>query len=89
MSISLIEGLILMSVAGVGGIVWWGVMRLVATNDETLRTLGKINEHLALINGRLGKTEMWMELHQQNDDQQFAHTREGLARLWERVNKQR
>ena len=89
MSLTLIEGLILLAVAGVGGIVWWGVLRLVSTNDQTLTSLAAINAHLALINGRLGKSETWMEMHQGHDDQEFTHIRENLQRVWEKLDPPR
>jgi len=89
MSLTLIEGLILLAVAGVGGIVWWGVLRLVSTNDQTLTSLTAINTHLALINGRLGKSETWMEMHQSHDDQEFTHIRENLQRVWEKLDPPR
>ena len=87
MSLTLLEGLILLTVAGVGGIVWWGVLRLVFTNDQTLKTLIGIHTHLSTINGRLGKTDTWMEMHQAIDEQQFTHMRESLRRIWEKIDK--
>ena len=89
MSLSMIEGLILLSVAGVGGIVWWGVLRLVSTNDQTLTSLTAINTHLALINGRLGKSETWMEMHQAHDDQEFKHLRENMQHIWKKIDPSR
>ena len=93
MSLTLIEGLILLTVAGVGGLIcWiirWGVLRVVSTNDQTLTSLANINAHLALINGRLGKSETWMEMHQGHDDQEFTHIRENLQRVWEKLDPPR
>jgi hypothetical protein len=89
MSITLSEGLILLSVAGVGGVVWWGVLRLVSTNDATLTVLCGIREHLALINGRLGKSELCMDLHQKSDEQQFQQIRESMRRVWEKLDGSR
>ena len=89
MSPTLMEGLILLSVVGVGAIVWWGVLRLVATNDQTLMSLCVIRDHLSLINGRLGKSETWMEMHQEHDDQQFGQIRENMRRIWEKVDQPR
>jgi hypothetical protein len=89
MSPTLLEGLVLLSVVGVGVVVWWGVLRLVSTNDQTLKALGDITTHLATINGRLGKSETWMELHQTHDDQEFTHIRDNLQRVWEKLDPPR
>ena len=89
MTITLIEGLILLSVAGVGGVIWWGVLRLVSTNDQTLTELTAINAHLSLINGRLGKSEVWMEMHQEQDKMLFNKLDENIRRLWEKVEPSR
>ena len=89
MSPTLLEGLVLLSVVGVGVVVWWGVLRLVSTNDQTLTALNGVNAHLALINGRLGKSETWMELHQAHDDQEFTHLRENMQHIWKKIDPSR
>jgi hypothetical protein len=86
MSVTLIEGLLLLTAAGIGGIMWWGVQRLISANDETVKALGKIQEHLATINGRLGKSETWMELHQAQDDKQYEALHVSVRDLYEKVN---
>lgn len=67
-SITLFESIIVLIIVGVFTVAWWGVRRLVKTNDDGALVLVKINDSLSLICERLGKVEMWMEQHEKLDD---------------------
>jgi hypothetical protein len=66
---SLFEGIILLIISGIGIVGWWGVRRLVKTNDDGAIILAKINDALALICTRLGALDMWAQQHEKLDDE--------------------
>ena len=59
-------------VGSILGVISWGIRRIVTLSDCTTKALTQINDHLAMINGRLGKSETWMTMHQESDLRQFA-----------------
>lgn len=67
-SITLFESIIVLVIIGVCTVAWWGVRRLVKTNDDGALVLIKIHDSLSLICERLGKVETWMEQHEKLDD---------------------
>lgn len=68
-SITLFESIIVLLIVGVCTVAWWGIRRLVKTNDDGALVLVKINDALSLICERLGKVETWMEQHEKLDDE--------------------
>jgi hypothetical protein len=82
-SVSLFEGIILLVITGVFVVAWWGVKRIVKTNDDDAKVLSKINESLSLICQRLAKTDLWMDLHTKQDDERH----EDLTALTEELRK--
>jgi hypothetical protein len=68
-SLSLFEGIILLVLSGIGVVAWWGVKRIVKTNDDDAEVLEKINDSLSLICQRLATTDKWMEMHTKQDDE--------------------
>lgn len=71
-SITLFEGIILLVISGAGGIGWWGIRRLVKMSDDGAKLITNVNTSLSLICERLGKSEMWMELHEKSDDERHG-----------------
>lgn len=71
-SLSLFEGVVLLVVSGVGVIGWWGIRRLVKMSDDGAKLITNVNTSLSLICERLGKSEMWMELHEKSDDERHT-----------------
>jgi hypothetical protein len=69
------EWAVVLILTGIGVVMWWGVRRLVATNDHTNATLVEIGHGLASMNNRLGRAEVWQDMHQRSDDRQFDDMR--------------
>jgi len=78
--VSLFEGVILLIIAGISIVVWWGVKRLVKINDDEAKRLESIDKSivmrlesidksLAKICERLGRSDIWMEMHSKQDDE--------------------
>jgi len=53
----------------IGTIIWWGVLRFIYINDTVSISLKDIADSLNKINGRVGKVETWMDLHEKQDDE--------------------
>ncbi len=53
----------------------------------TFSMLSSIKEHLAKLNGRIGKAELGLELHSKVDDERHATCVAGHRDLWEAVRK--
>lgn len=80
-SVTLFEGIILLCLSGAGVVAWWGIKRLVKISDDGTAALDKINKSLALICERLGKSEMWMELHEKSDDDRHKELKDSYQVL--------
>lgn len=46
-----------------------------------VRRLGQIRDHLALLNGRLGKVETWEMQHEKLDDERHGETSQKFERM--------
>lgn len=62
-----IQGVILMILKGIGSAVW-----------AMVENLKRIDEHLVKLNGRIGKTEQWQEMHEAYDAERFKSIHELL-----------
>lgn len=72
MSVTLFEGIVLLIISGVFIVAWWGIRRLVKMSDDGAEILHKINTSLSLICERLGKSDVWMEMHSKQDDERHV-----------------
>lgn len=82
-SLTLFEGLILLAIGGVFSVAWWGVKRIVRTNDDRAKTLEDINKNLKNICERLSSGDMWMEMHARLDDERHEENKAVLRELRE------
>lgn len=80
-SMTLFESFIVLAVTGVFVVAWWGVKRIVQTNDDEAKTLKDINNNLKNICERLAKGDMWMEMHTTMDDERYEQTKISFADL--------
>lgn len=80
-SISVFESLIILAVTGVFVVAWWGVKRIVKTNDDESKVLTKIHDSLNLICQRLAATDKWMEMHTDMDDERHEENKNVLKEL--------
>lgn len=80
-SVTLFEGLILLVISGIGVVAWWGIKRLVKMSDDGAEVLTKISTSLSLICERLGKSEMWMTLHEKSDDERHKELKDSYQTL--------
>jgi len=87
LSVTLFEGMLLLIITGVFVVAWWGVKRLVKTNDDGAILLDKINKSLSIICERLGKSDTWMELHSKQDDDRHEEIKSIFGDLWSAVDK--
>lgn len=65
----------------------WGIKRLIETNDDTNRALKAMNDHLGKINGRLGKTEQWQQMHERMDDERHQEAQKSSEAMWQAIGR--
>lgn len=80
-SMTLPEWAVVLILTGIGVVMWWGIRRLVETNDHTTAALVEIGQGLASMNTRIGKAEVWQDMHQRSDDRQFEDLRARMGAL--------
>jgi len=85
MSVTLFEGVVLLIIAGISIVIWWGVKRLVKLNDDEGKRLENIDKSLAKICERLGKSDVWMTLHSKQDDERHEESKRILVSLQEAI----
>ena len=68
-------------------VMGWAATRLVKSNDDTALALDGIEKQLGLVNGRLGKTELWQLMHGDDDANRFTGIAEVQKGLWYAINK--
>lgn len=76
---NLLEGGVLLILSGAGAIVWWGVRRIVFIMDDYSDALKNINNVLSEIGERLGRMEMWMNMHEKSDDERHKQVTENYS----------
>lgn len=81
--------LIVLSVVGV--VTWWGVLRLIHSNDITNEELNKnldcIDKNLSMINERLGRLETWIDGHAGQDNILFQAVTKEHESIWHAIDK--
>jgi hypothetical protein len=94
--ISLSEGVVIMIVVLIAGIIGWGINRLVTANDKTgldigaiREDIGTVNISLATMNGRIGRHEDWQEGHARIDEERHETIVNSHKELWHAVNANR
>lgn len=85
MSIPQWVGIIILS--GIGVMMWWGVLRIIHSIDETNISLKGINDTLNVMSERIGKVEIWTEMHGKQDDDRHLSYHQDYNRLYELINK--
>lgn len=71
----------------VGVVTWWGVLRLVSTNDSINITLDCIDKNLGKINERLTELETWMRQHEREDDSRYKEIKKETDVVWKAIDK--
>lgn len=84
-SVSLFEGIVLLAITGVFVVAWWGVKRIVKTNDDESAVLTKINASLTEICTRLKGIDVWAEMHTDMDDERHKENKDALKQLHEDI----
>jgi predicted transcriptional regulator len=87
MSVTLFEGIVLLFITGVFGVIWWGVKRLVKLNDDESKRLENIDKNLSKIFERIGKTETWMEMHTREDDVRHEEVKRIYTDIKQQIGK--
>lgn len=64
-----------------GGIVKF----LIGVLKEIRGNMAGILEHLGKLNGRVGKSETWQEMHEKQDDDRFEQLEKQTDALWSAV----
>lgn len=67
-------------------VIGWGIQRLVRANDETNQALGSIGTQLATMNGRLGKSEQWQQMHEAKDDERHEEIKGNVKEIWKTID---
>jgi len=69
-------------ISGVFVVIWWGVQRLVKTNDGILAQIVTINNRLVL-------SEAFMKFHHEADEKAFREITEKHKELWHAINNRK
>ena len=80
------EWVIIAVLGAIGAVFWWGVLRLINTQDTMSDNLSDISKSLSIMNGRLGKSEMWQVLHEKTDDGRHVEARDHFESLWKVIS---
>ena len=80
------EWVIIVVLGAIGVVFWWGVLRLINTQDVMNISLDEINKSLGIMNGRLGKSEMWQTSHEKTDDGRHIEAKEHFVSLWQIIS---
>lgn len=83
------EWVVIVVLSSIGVIFWWGVLRLIKSQDDTSSSLVSINTNLSAINGRLGKSETWMEQHEKQDDSRYEEVKQQHESMWAAIDNLR
>ena len=86
-SVTLFEGIVLLAIVGVSVVVWWGIRRLVKMSDDAALCLANIDKSIAKICGRLGKSDVWMDLHSKQDDDRHEEIKSIFDNLWDAIDR--
>lgn len=81
------EWVMIILAGGILSILGWAATRLVTSNDSTWVALNGIKEQMGLSNGRLGKMEMWAQMHGDDDARRFQAIAETHNEIWHVLNK--
>ena len=80
------EWVIIVVLGAIGAVFWWGVLRLINTQDIMSVNLSEINKNLGIMNGRLGKSEVWQTSHEKTDDGRHIEAKEHFVSLWQAIS---
>lgn len=79
------EWLVVAMLGAIGSVAWWGIRRIVLGQDAINATLATISERLGNINGRVGKIETRIEMHEAQDDERHERFDKETDSLWAQV----
>lgn len=77
MNLELLESF---AVVPVGVILWWGVRRIINGLDE-------INAHLAILNGRVGRSETHQAISERLSENQQRDSKSAEVRVWSAIDR--
>jgi uncharacterized membrane-anchored protein YhcB (DUF1043 family) len=81
------EWAVITILAVIGTIIWWGILRFIHINDTVSISLKDIVDSLNKINGRLGKTEIRLELHEKQDDERYDNINKDYDYMQELIER--
>lgn len=81
MSMTLPEWGVVAILAVIGTVIWWGILRFIHINDAVSESLKDILQNLNIMNGRIGKAELWSILHEKQDDERHKDIKKDYEKL--------
>lgn len=79
------EGIVALILTAIGVVAWFGIKRIIKGQDTINETLLQISARLAQINGRVGKMETRIEMHEEQDDERQHRIDKEHDALWAQV----
>lgn len=67
----------------------WMIKYLISAVNATNVSLQAIGDHLGKLNGRVGKSETWQEMHENQDADRHQQLERENARMWTAIEKGR
>ena len=93
MIVNVPEWAIVLIATAVGSMLWailWAWVKGVTSQGKEMNTsLKEISKHLGVMNGRLGKSEQWADIHGESDDKNFGFLKEGQKDIRDDLDDQR
>lgn len=79
------EWVAIITISGIGcvlwSVLWYWMKHVMGSQKEQTQTLGEVRDHLALMNGRLGKSEQWSMTHDLYDANAFKEIKDNQKEM--------
>lgn len=72
-----------------GTILWRGINEMRSDQRKLLDRVGSIDVSMAIMNGRLGKSESWQEQHEKTDNERHLSLMSGHESIWKEIGSLR
>lgn len=83
------EGIIVLILTAIGVVGWFAIRRIIEGQDKILAAQVTTNERLGQINGRVGKAETRMEMHEKQDEERHEQMEREQMRIWAAIERGR
>lgn len=80
--VEVMAGIIVLFLTGCGTVLWWGINRIIQTQEVGVERLDHIDVRLTDIDGKLNGVEIWQASHEKSDDERHAAAEKIQSGIW-------